>query len=287
MKTFTTSVLLVLFLSSESNSQCEIELLDFLYLCDDAVFPTTLDSAISVSGGAEPYTYYWNCFYEFFPGSQTTFDEFDFLDDPTEQFPNLLGSISGDTLVFTLTVTDNGGIICSESISVITSAWLIIMEGCDYVNISSGGSASLCSPNTPTLQPANYQWSPTDYLDDPNLANPIASPPSDMTYCVEITDAIGCQANTCIDVNVGVGVNEYTASSFHLFPNPSNEMLTLQSHLAICKVEISDLTGRIFFTTLPNATHIKLNIESLSTGCYFLTATTEKGIIETFKFLKD
>ena len=39
---------------------------------------------------------------------------------------------------------------------------------------------------------ASYQWTPADYLDNPNIANPIASPPMTTMYVVEIISLNGC-----------------------------------------------------------------------------------------------
>jgi hypothetical protein len=289
MKKSTITTILFVFQLEMINAQCpfQFELDEFLYLCDDAEFPINLGSSMILEPSLEPYTFYWDCFYEPFPGSELSFDEFDFLDDPISQFPNLLGSINGDTLVFTLTATQFNNASCSLSISVVTSTWNIQMEGCDFANIAPGGSATLCSSHLPAMEPAIYQWLPTDYLNDPTSPNPVATPPTDMTYCVMITDAIGCQAHTCMDVNVGVGVNEHSTTKLLAYPNPSSVILTLQSHLAIVKVEISDATGRVILTSQPNVTTSNVNTESLPVGCYFLSVTTENGSIETLKFLKD
>lgn len=289
MKTFTILTAAIAMQSIELNAQClfEFELDEYFYICNVQQLPMNLGESMILEQTLEPYTFYWDCFYEPFPGSEFTFDEYDFLDDPTEQFPNLLGSVDGDTLVFILTVTDNFGIQCTDSISVITACWNIIMEGCDLFYIAPGESATLCSSHIPCLEPATYSWTPTEYLNDPTSANPTATPTTDITYCVVITDAIGCQANTCVDVNVGVAVVEQYKRNVQLFPNPTNEMLTLQSHSAISWIDISDPFGRIVFSSQPNATQAKLNLESLSTGCYFLSATTENGNVQTLKFLKD
>ena len=289
MKTYTILAASIALQTLELNAQCPFDFMldEYLYVCNEQQLPMNLGESMILEPALEPYTFYWDCFYEPFPGSELTFDEFDFLDDPTEQFPYLLGSFDGDTLLFILTVTDNFGIQCTDSISVITSCWNIIMEGCDLFYIASGESVTLCSTHIPCIEPATYQWTPTDYLDDPTSPSPIASPPTDMTYCVEITDAIGCQANTCVDVNVGVTVVEQSKRNVQLFPNPTNEMLILQSQSAISLIDISDPFGRIVFSSQPNATQAKLNLESLSKGCYFLSATTENGAAETLKFLKD
>ncbi|TSJ40550.1 T9SS type B sorting domain-containing protein [Mucilaginibacter corticis] len=39
---------------------------------------------------------------------------------------------------------------------------------------------------------ATYSWTPTTYLDDPNIANPIASPLTNITYRLTVTSAQGC-----------------------------------------------------------------------------------------------
>lgn len=40
-----------------------------------------------------------------------------------------------------------------------------------------------------------YSWSPTDYLNDPNLLTPVATPPHDMRYFLTATSANGCGIN--------------------------------------------------------------------------------------------
>ena len=50
--------------------------------------------------------------------------------------------------------------------------------------------------------PYTYSWSSVDGLSDPTVANPTASPSSNTTYTVTVTDAGGCQASD--DVNVTV-----------------------------------------------------------------------------------
>jgi gliding motility-associated-like protein len=44
----------------------------------------------------------------------------------------------------------------------------------------------------------SYSWTPPDYLDDPSLLNPTATPPSDMRYRLTATSSTGCN-NTSID----------------------------------------------------------------------------------------
>jgi photosystem II stability/assembly factor-like uncharacterized protein len=72
-----------------------------------------------------------------------------------------------------------------------------------------------------------------------------------------------------------------------LFPNPVTSGLNIESTVPISKIEIFDLTGRNVFTLRPNGTQTELNSETLSNGCYFLTATLANGNTATRKFLKE
>ncbi|WP_199137410.1 gliding motility-associated C-terminal domain-containing protein [Pedobacter sp. ASV12] len=40
-----------------------------------------------------------------------------------------------------------------------------------------------------------YYWTPSDYLDDPNKLNPIATPPQDMTYTLHVENSGGCASS--------------------------------------------------------------------------------------------
>ncbi len=91
-----------------------------------------------------------------------------------------------------------------------------------------------------------------------------------------------------IDCCHTVGISEQsTKISISLYPNPTSNELTIESPLQISSVQISDITGRIIFTSQPNSTIIKENTDLFSTGCYLLSATIENGTIITLKFLKD
>lgn len=83
-----------------------------------------------------------------------------------------------------------------------------------------------------------------------------------------------------------VGINEIVIQGISAYPNPTSDELNIQSATQISLIEISDPTGRILFTTKPNTSLFKFNTEMLTTGIYFLSATTEHGNIETLKFLK-
>lgn len=91
-----------------------------------------------------------------------------------------------------------------------------------------------------------------------------------------------------IDCCTPVDISEiFDVGEPRLWPNPATSELNIQSSIPISSIAIFDLTGHIVHTTQSNTTSVKVNIESLSTGFYFLSATNQTGNIETLKFLKD
>ncbi|MFY7971507.1 MAG: lectin-like domain-containing protein [Flavobacteriales bacterium] len=73
--------------------------------------------------------------------------------------------------------------------------------------LNVGETVAICPGSSIQLSAANssngtYTWTPATYLDNPNSATPIATPPSDITYTVTFTDLCG-NANSQ-DVSVSV-----------------------------------------------------------------------------------
>lgn len=78
-----------------------------------------------------------------------------------------------------------------------------------------------------------YSWTPTAYLNDPNIPNPVATPPTTTVYTVTVTDTV----NNCITTDqVTITVNTTTPSftnpgplcqgTAFTLPNSSNEGIT-------------------------------------------------------------
>ncbi|OPZ98057.1 MAG: PKD domain protein [Bacteroidetes bacterium ADurb.Bin408] len=64
-------------------------------------------------------------------------------------------------------------------------------------NICGGASTQLVATGM-----LNYNWSPSTGLNDANIANPIASPVTDITYTIHATDINGCTASDDVIITV-------------------------------------------------------------------------------------
>lgn len=67
------------------------------------------------------------------------------------------------------------------------------------VSICTGASAEL---NVASSSDGVYSWTPTDYLSDPTIGNPVATPPSTMTYTASFLDICGNLTQSEITVQV-------------------------------------------------------------------------------------
>jgi hypothetical protein len=76
-------------------------------------------------------------------------------------------------------------------------------------------------------------------------------------------------------------------SSIALYPIPTFDELTIQSSHRIELITISDLSGRLLFTSKPMSEFTQVNTAILQSGIYILTATSENGLIETQRFIRE
>ena len=97
-------------------------------------------------------------------------------------------------------------------------------------------------------------------------------------HCVTVTDNNGCETNTCVTLTdpVITGVVGQTEISLNIYPNPANELFTIEMELPQTiemTIAMYDLAGSIVFTANREAAgHYKENFDvtKLAAGMYML-----------------
>lgn len=118
------------------------------------------------------------------------------LNDPTSITPTFTPTAAG-SYTFTLSRTENG---CTTTDQVIVNVQEVILNAMAPQTVCSGTSLQIgpANPN-PSL---TYSWSPATGLSNPNIANPIATVNSSVTYTLTATNGMGCSAMQ--DMAIGV-----------------------------------------------------------------------------------
>jgi len=77
--------------------------------------------------------------------------------------------------------------------------------------------------------------------------------------------------------DITAGINTQSSSSISIYPNPTNDVITIKTEEKIEKVQIFSITGELVQTEESNS----FSINQLNTGVYIVDVKTASGIIRT------
>ncbi len=134
----------------------------------------TIGATPSASGGTPPYKYSWS------PAT--------FLSSTTVANPTVTGITNNIT--YTLTVTDFDTTIVSNSMNINIDLIYLYGAGLDtgYCYSQSGGVIIGSTNNNSAF--ANFNWTPSYGLDNPNATRPLANPSVTTVYTLTVSDGI-------------------------------------------------------------------------------------------------
>jgi gliding motility-associated-like protein len=115
------------------------------------------------------------------------------IPDPVSQQPKA-------NITYTVTVTDTLG--CPKPVSKDFTVQVIRLTA----NAGSADTSVVIDQPVQLHVTDNggtiYLWTPSTYLDNPNISNPVALPQNDITYLVRVSNEIGCFATDTVRVHV-------------------------------------------------------------------------------------
>ena len=142
-----------------------------------------------------------------FNGTGSTFE-----DTLLWYFPGATNPIISNNLIETATYNTPGNYqailyVVGGGCGLFDSAFVnITVNANPAVSVSSTPSnATVCAPNTVSFTASGastYVWTPSTYLNNANISNPVSTPTASITYNVQGTGANGCQTNITIPVTV-------------------------------------------------------------------------------------
>ncbi len=148
-------------------------------------------------------------------------------------------------------------------------------------SVSIGGDPSALYGNGDYL----YEWSPATWLDDPFLANPVATPLDTITYTLTVFDLKNCIAVDEMTIFVTpASVPQYNFEDyFTILPNPNNGEFIINSKLDICLdyILIYDITGKLVYSEETKNTenlNRDIDISNQPAGQYLIKLTASDRV---------
>jgi hypothetical protein len=96
----------------------------------------------------------------------------------------------------------------------------------------------------------------------------------DLTLETGITNPGGLQGEVNVTVDEEVGIAENSSQNIHIYPNPANNLVNVESQHLIKRINLMDITGRTVMQKQINSKKSHININALPEGYYFLNIKT-------------
>lgn len=183
----------------------------------------------------------------------------------------------------TYTVTGASGTCSSTAVKSIT------VNPTPTVNAITSTSV-LCTGNSATLTASGantYNWLPGSSTGSAIAINPTTN----TTYTVTGTNTFGCSDVSIITQSVSLCTGiENLANNFpsiNFYPNPFNDIITIESELPVSKIVLNDVLGKSVSTIekINHEQYMQVNTNELPEGIYFMTVYINNQH-KTYKIIK-
>jgi hypothetical protein len=153
---------------------------------------------------------------------------------------------------------------------------LILGPGTYWVAFNFGGTLS-SGPWAPPISILGEMYTGNGLQYDPNTA----------TWNIAEDGGAFQQQGFPFEINGEVlsSVNDLSANSFSIYPNPATTILNVSSKSKVQEVSIYSLTGQEVMKATPNSSNSQINVSALSKGTYLVKAIVD-GKTQTSKFVK-
>lgn len=134
-------------------------------------------------------------------------------------------------------------------------------------------------PKVTTPQPSTVWWAATENGTDGAIT--MLSEDGGTSWAPLEAESIFFVAGECETL----GVSDLTSVDFDYYPNPVNEVLTIQSQVTIESIAVYNLMGQKVLSS-SGTSQGKIDLSPLNSGIYLLKATFNGGHTETLKIVK-
>lgn len=201
-----------------------------------------------------------------------------------------------DSLGIYLTIPDDGQtegmeflqIVVRDSLCNLLTTDTLIISIYDPANIDAGNDTVICvNSGSLTLSPVfsdpggDVTWSPSAYLNDSTLSNPVFTPPGagTYTYIAQFADTIGCPAADTIIIIVPPFSTAITSVDVDCFGAGTGSAIATVNGTSPYSYSWTDSAGTVL-QTVNNTSAGTNTINNLGPGSYSVTITDGEGCSE-------
>lgn len=132
----------------------------------------------------------------------------------------------------------------------------------------------------------NFSWSPVSGLDNPDVAHPVATIDSTITYTLSVNDGKTCIKSSSVTIKTSTitAINPIaTELGLTIYPNPANGAFFISTQLPVndksLLLQLFDNSGRnVYSQTLQGNRRLKqtVSLSTLAKGLYILRLSSNK-----------
>jgi hypothetical protein len=184
------------------------------------------------------------------------------------------------TTTYSLTVTDACGVTATDTILVTVNEPPMLLASSTPDNGTGNGSVTA---SVVTGAAGTYQYAWADSAGGSIGTDSTITGLESGWYYVLVTDENGCSATDSALVSTNVGIADLLDTQLHVYPNPSNGMVSIQIELANVdqlQVSLVDMLGKVVWKSGEQKTRSfeqSVDFSLLSKGVYQIVAQTSKG----------
>jgi hypothetical protein len=140
---------------------------------------------------------------------------------------------------------------CTSNITISGSYSTVLTSSSNW--IVSSASTNIATGSNVTLEAKDYIELNPDFVADATTV-----------FLAQIVD---CTLST----------NELNLNAFKIYPNPTTNIVNINSNYHIKSIKLFDVNGRIINDYFPEAKDTNISLENCESGLYFVNITTENG----------
>lgn len=136
---------------------------------------------------------------------------------------------------------------------------------------------------------ANYQWFLVDNSTETETpvegaTSQTFTPTNPGYYYVQITSG-NCYRNSILMNLSNLGLNQFEKTTFSIFPNPANDLVTFNNLSIGSTLQFTDMTGKTVLETIVSTEEMNIDLTPMNNGVYFIQVMNNSKITGAKKLI--